>query len=220
MKLIIVIIRAFFSLVTLFFVTKMIGRKQVNELSLFDYVIGISIGNFAADMTLDLEGNFLYGAIAVLIFGLVGYSISILTLKSIKLRRFFMGTPTVVIENGELLEKGLKRIKYDVNDLLEECRSEGYFDISDIRYAIVEANGQLSILSKKDGDKGLCANVIIDGKFMLKNIDNSSITLEYLKSEIDKKHVDIDKILLATADDNRNICIYTKNENDSKEVLE
>ena len=220
MDLIIIIIRAFFSLATLFLVTKMIGRKQVNELSLFDYVIGISIGNFAADMTLDLNGNFFYGVVAVLIFGLVGFFISVLTMKSIKLRRFFIGIPTIVIEDGELLESGLKKIKYDVNDLLEECRSEGYFDISDIRYAIVEANGQLSILSKKDGKNGLCANVIIDGKYMENNIENSSITLEYLKGEISKKNINLDSILLATADENKNICIYTKNSNDSKEVLE
>jgi Predicted membrane protein len=198
----------------------MIGKKQVNELSLFDYVLGISIGNFAADMTLDIEGNFFHGVIAVFIFGLVGYIISISTMKSIRLRRFFMGTPTVVIENGELLIKGLRKVKYDINDLLEQCRSSGYFDLSDIRYAIVEPNGQLSILSNKDGKNGLCANVIIDGKYMNSNIENSSITLDYLKDEIHKQNIDLDSIILATVDEKRNICIYKKNNNEPTEVLE
>ena len=220
MKIIIVIVRAFFSLLTLFLVSKMIGKKQVNELSLFDYVLGISIGNFAADMTLDLDGNFFHGVVAVFIFGLVGYFISIITMKSITLRRFFMGTPTVIIDNGELLESSLKKVKYDLNDLLEQCRSAGYFDLCDIKYAIVEANGQLSILPKNEGSKGLCANVIIDGKYMDNNISNSSITLEYLKDEIRKQNINLEEILLATCDEKRNICIYKKNSIEPKEVLE
>ena len=102
-----VILRAVISLITLFLVTKLIGKKQVSQLSLFDYVIGISIGNFAAEMTINLESEELYGILAVLLFGLIAYLVSIATMKSIKLRRFFMGTPTILIEHGKLIEKNL-----------------------------------------------------------------------------------------------------------------
>ena len=130
-------LRALISLVTLFLVTKMIGKKQVSQLSLFDYVIGISIGNFAAEMTINLESHILHGTIAVLVFGLLAYFISIATMKSIKLRRFFAGVPTIIIKDGLLIEKGLKKVKFDVNDFLEQCREQGYFDISEIAYAIM-----------------------------------------------------------------------------------
>ena len=102
-----VTIRAVLSLVTLFLVTKLLGKKQVSQLSLFDYVIGISIGNFAAEMTINLETNEINGIIAVIIFGFFAYLVSYMTMKSIVLRRFFMGTPTVIIQNGKILEKNM-----------------------------------------------------------------------------------------------------------------
>ena len=115
-EIIIVSQRALFSLITLFFITKLIGKKQVSELSLFDYVISISIGNFAAEVTMNLDTQILNGVIGVVIFGFIGALVSYLTMKSIKLRRFFMGTPTVIIENGNFVYKNLKRTKMDLND--------------------------------------------------------------------------------------------------------
>ena len=115
-----VTLRAMISLVTLFLITKMLGKKQVSQLSLFDYVIGISIGNFAAEMTINLESDYLHGILAVVIFGIVAYFVSILTMKSIHLRRYFMGTPTLLIQDGKLLEKNMKKVRYDINDLLEQ----------------------------------------------------------------------------------------------------
>mgnify|MGYP003305640480 CR=1 FL=1 len=111
-----VILRALISLITLFLITKLLGKKQVSQLSLFDYVIGISIGNFAAEMTINLESEYLHGTVAVIVFGLVAYGVSILTMKSIWLRRFFMGRPTILIQDGEMLLEGLKQVKFDVND--------------------------------------------------------------------------------------------------------
>ena len=145
-----VTVRSLLSLVTLFLVTKMLGKKQVSQLSLFDYVIGISIGNFAAEMSINLDTNYINGTVAVIIFGVVAYIVSILTMKSIYLRRFFMGVPTILIEHGKLLVNGMRKVKFDLNDLLEECRINGYFDISEIEYAIMETNGTVSILPKGD----------------------------------------------------------------------
>ena len=78
-----VTIRAILSLITLFLITKMLGKKQVSQLSLFDQVIGISIGNFAAEMTINLESNELNGIWAVVLFGFFAYLVSYLTMKSI-----------------------------------------------------------------------------------------------------------------------------------------
>ena len=173
--------RSILSLATLFLVTKMLGKKQVSQLSLFDYVIGISIGNFAAEMTINLDSQTINGILAVFIFGIVAYIISIITMKSIWLRRYFMSTPTMLIEKGEILIEGLKKVKFDMNDLLQQCRVNGYFDVSEIEYAFMEGNGNLSILPIEKyrpvtledlkierKQRGLCANVIIDGKIMEK----------------------------------------------------
>ena len=234
-ELIDVTIRALLSLIALFIVTKIIGKKQVSELSLFDYVIGISIGNFAAEMTINLESQEVNGILAVIIFGLVAYIISKLTMKSIKLRRFFIGVPTMIIQNGKILYEPLKKMKMDVNDLLEQCRMSGYFDISQIQYAILEAGGDLSILPKSDyrplnpkdmklkvKNEGLIANVVIDSKIMVKNLEFMNKDVEWLKHELSVKgYNDLSNILLVTLDNNEKINIYEKNKNvDSFDVLE
>lgn len=221
-----VVIRALISLITLFLITKLIGKKQVSQLSLFDYVIGISIGNFAAEMTINLESDEIYGIVAVLIFGFIAYLVSILTMKSIKLRRFFMGTPTILIEHGKLIQDNFYKVRYDINDMLEQCRVNGYFDISEIEYAIVEANGELSILPKdenrpvtikdmklKPNKQGLCANVIIDGKIMHKNLEIIDKDEKWLFKELKIKGKELQNILLATVDINEKINFYEKNKN-------
>ncbi len=221
-----VILRAILSLITLFLVTKMLGKKQVSQLSLFDYVIGISIGNFAAEMTINLETNEINGTIAVLVFGFFAYLVSYLSLKSIMLRRFFMGTPTIIIKDGKIIENNMKKMRLDINDLLEELRCKGYFDISQVECAIMEVNGEISILPKSnyrsltpnDIDRqvpkeSICANVIIDGKVMKENLKNINKSRRWLKNELKKqKYSDLSKILLATVDINETLNIYEKSE--------
>ena len=227
--------RALSSLIVLFLVTKMLGKKQVSQLSLFDYVIGISIGNFAAEMTINLESNELNGIWAVVLFGLFAYAISYLTMKSIVLSRFFMGTPTILIQDGKILESNLRKMKFDINDMLEEIRSSGYFDLSQVQYAVLEANGEVSVLPKpeyrpitpkdmnlKVEKEGLCSNVIIDGKIMHNNLINIKKDSRWLKQQLKiKGYNDITKILLATVDINSKMIIYERNyEIESNNVLE
>ena len=104
-ELLIVSKRAVFSLITLFLVTKMIGKKQVSQLSLFDYVISISIGNFAAEMTMNLDSQVLDGFLSIVIFGFLAFLVSVITMKSIVLRRFFIGTPTLIMQDGKFILK-------------------------------------------------------------------------------------------------------------------
>ena len=231
-ELLIVTYRSLLSLGALFLVTKMLGKKQVSQLSLFDYVIGISIGNFAAEMTINLESQTINGIAAVFIFGFVAYLISILTMKSMVLRRFFMSTPTTLIENGEILLEGLKKVKFDINDLLEVCRIKGYFNLDEIAYALMEANGELSILPKEKyrpltlddmnivkPQTGLCANVIIDGKIMKNNLKEINKSEDWLQKEI--KSIDLSNILLATIDNKGKVKVHLKNKGRrGKEILE
>lgn len=222
----VVISRALMSLVALFIVTKLIGKKQVSELSLFDYVIGISIGNFAAEMTINTDSPEINGIIAVFIFGLIAYLVSIATMKSIILRRFFIGTPTILIQKGKILEKNLKRSKMDVNDLLEQIRIGGYFNLDEVDYAIMEANGKVSIFPKGENKpatlkdlklkvekQSLCSNVIIDGKIMHGNLENMHKDENWLIKQLKVKGKKLDEILLATLDLNEKLILYERNYN-------
>lgn len=225
MEIITTVGRGLISLLSLFLITRLIGKKQVSELSLFDYVIGISIGNFAAEITINTDVALIHGIIAVAVFGIIAYLVSILSMKSIVFRRMIIGVPTILVQDGKLIKKNLAKTKFDINDFLEECRINGYFDLSEIKYAILETSGKISFMPKADykpltpkdmkmklTDDSLLANVIIDGNIMKKNLANMNKDEDWLEQEIRVKGVKLKDIFLATLDNQEKLTIYKKNE--------
>lgn len=227
--------RTILVLIILFFITKMMGKKQISELNFFDYVVGITIGSIAADISLDIEKNMIAGIAALFIYGFISYIISFVSIKSILARRFFIGVPTVLVEKGKIIESGLKKSKIDVNDLLTEARENGYFNLDEIDYAFMEVNGNISFLPKekekpvtkrdmkiKCSNEGLTVNAIIDSKYMANNMKAINKDKEWLDHELKVNGYDnYDNILLATIDNNYKVTIYEKNvKPDKNTVLE
>lgn len=220
-----VIIRTIVILFILFIFVKIIGKKQVSQMNLFDYIVGITMGSVVADISLDIEKSFLSGVVSLTIYCLAGLMSAILTNKSITMRRVINGVPTVLVENGKIIEDGLKKVRIDVNDLLSEARVNGYFNLEDIDYAVMETNGKISFLLKGDkspltkGDyklkvknEGLTANVIIDEVLLEKNLKDIGKSEKWLKHELKVRGYDSYKgILLATIDNNEKLIIYDKN---------
>ena len=227
--------RTILVLIILFFITKMMGKKQISELNFFDYVVGITIGSIAADISLDIEKNMIAGIAAIFIYGFISYIISFVSIKSILARRFFIGVPTVLVEKGKIIESGLKKSKIDVNDLLMEARENGYFNLDEIDYALMEVNGNISFLpkekekpvTKKDmkikcSNEGLTVNAIIDSKYMVNNMKAINKDKEWLDHELKVNGYDnYDNILLAMINNNYKVTIYEKNvKPDKNTVLE
>lgn len=227
--------RTILVLIILFFITKMMGKKQISELNFFDYVVGITIGSIAADISLDIEKNMIAGIAALFIYSFISYIISFVSIKSILARRFFIGVPTVLVEKGKIIESGVKKSKIDVNDLLMEARENGYFNLDEIDYALMEVNGNISFLpkekekpvTKKDmkikcSNEGLTVNAIIDSKYMVNNMKAINKDKEWLDHELKVNGYDnYDNILLATIDNNYKVTIYEKNvKPDKNTVLE
>lgn len=217
--------RTILVLLILFILTKIMGKKQVSQLSLFDYIIGITIGSIAADISLDIEKNLLSGILSLCIYSTMSLIVSYITMKSINLRRFVMGVPTILIEKGNLIESGLKKSKIDVNDLLTEARSQGYFKLEDIEYAIMETNGKISFMlankntpiTKKDmldkiNKESLVANVIIDSKLLDKNLKEMNKDKKWLDNALKVQgYNNYNNIMLATLDINDKVVVYKKN---------
>lgn len=220
-----IIIRTIISLTSLFVFTKMMGKKQISQLNIFDYVVGITIGSIVADISLDTNKNLIDGIVAVFIYAFFNTLVSHITLKSIIFRRFFTGTPTMIIENGKIIEKGLKKVKFDINDLLEEARNAGYFNLEEIEYAIMESNGRISFLpsdkdkpiTKKDMNlktqkTTLISNIIIDTKIIKHNLEVMNKDKSWLIKQLKVQgYHNLDNILLATLDSNGKITVYEKN---------
>ena len=220
-----VLVRSLVSILVLFFLTKFMGFKQISQLTLFDYIVGISIGSIAAQMAFDPNIPYYATITAMAVYAIFEVSISMLTSKSIKLRRFVTGTPVVVINKGEIIEENLKKIKYDLNDLLTECRINGFFNISDVEYAVMETDGRLSFLPKPElrpanpkdmgltpAKEGLVSNVIIDGKIMSNALKFCGMDEKWLQKQLsDKKIKDVSQVLLGTVDINGIFTAFLKN---------
>lgn len=218
-----VIIRSLVSIILLQILAKLSGPKQISQLTFYDYIIGITIGSIAAVMAIDDQIDLYLCAIAMIIYIMVGIFFSWLTTKNIKAREVLTGTPHILIFHGKIIEENLKKIHFDINDLLTQCRVAGYFDISKIEFAIMETTGNVSFMLKseenpvtnKDMNKQieqeeLMANVIIDGKIMEKNLKAIGKDKFWLVNKVNEQDMDIKDILLGVANLNNDLYLYNK----------
>lgn len=136
------------SILALFLLTKLMGAKQVSQMTMFDYVVGITIGSAAAELATDLEEPH-KPLTALIVYALVAVTISVLTYKSIRVRSVISGRPIVLLEDGVIYKENLKRAKLDLNEFLTYCRIGGWFDLSQLQTAVFEHNGTVSFLPKE-----------------------------------------------------------------------
>ena len=221
-------LRTLFTIVILFILTKIDGAKQISQLSFFDYVIGITAGSVAAVMCIDVTVPLWASGLALVLFMLSGALFSFLSQKSIFCRRLFEGNPVFIIAKGEILHKGLQKARFSVNDLMRELRSQGYFDITEINYAILETNGNVSVMPKASArpatnedagnqveDDSVRADVIIDGKVLKGNLKAFGKSDSWLNEQIRQQGITkLKDIALASLDTDDNLSIFLKNQTD------
>lgn len=229
-----IIFRTILVLIILFILAKIMGKKQVSQMNLYDYIIGITIGSIAADISLDIEKDIIPGIISLLIYGISGAMITYLTMKNIKIRRFINGVPSLLISKGKIIEENLRKEGIDINDLEEEARQNGYFDLSKVEYAVLEISGKISFCSKPSEDKvtkgdmnikikeeSIPANIIIDGVLLENNLKAMNKDKVWLDKELKKRgYNDYQNILLLTLTDKNTIIIYQKNEPQPTPIFE
>ena len=229
-----VLIKGYLSLIILFFVIKMLGKKQISQLNIFDYVIGISLGNLAAEMTINSDISIINGLVAMIIYGSCSLFVSFITNKSILARRFISGVPVVLIEHGKISKEQLKKVKIDVNDLLQDAREDGIFDISKVDYAIMEVSGKVTFLLKSEeepvtakdmkinvSNPGLTANLIMDGNIMYNNLKAFGKDEKWLTKKMKEQGYSNPKdIFLLICNKDGNVTIYKKDYHVGPGVLE
>jgi len=233
-ELLIMILKGSIAVIYLFLVIKMLGKKQISELNIFDYIIGLSLGNIAAEMTVNEDITIAIGLLAMTVYGLFSLFVSYITTKSIVARRFITGFPVVIIQDGKISREQLKKCKLDINDLLQDARESGYFDISEINYAVMEPSGKISFLPKSDfhpvtphdmklkvTKNGLSANLVIDGNIMERNLKAIGHDKTWLLKKLDKEgYKNPTDLLLVVCDNEEKLTIYKMNEKVDTGVLE
>lgn len=223
MELLYVAILSVVSALILFILAKLIGYRQISELSFFDYIVGITIGSVAAEMATNIDIEWYKGVTAMAIYTLIAILFSRLTQKSARARKFITGKPIILMENSVINRDALKKAKIDVNDLLVSARTNGYFDLSEIDYAIMEPTGKISFLPIPSGRQlnpqdfnftpereGLCVNVILDGNIMADNLKYAGITKKELDKMLANRGQKAENIFLATINLKKQLTIFSK----------
>ena len=207
-----VVLRSLFFLVVLFLITKWLGKKQISQLSFFEYVTGITIGNIGAELATKVEGNILHGVLSILVFAFAPFLAGIISMKSKIFRDLVEGKATVFIKDGKIMEENLKKEKYTTDELLWLLRSKDVFDLSTVEFALLEANGDFSVLLKKE-NKPLTPKdlnmkvasakepqmVIMDGKILDEPLSTIGLNRNWLNTELNKLGVLLDNVFLGQA---------------------
>lgn len=228
-----IILLSLFSILTLFLLTKLIGYRQMSEMSMFDYISGITIGSIAAEMATSLEDNFWEPWTAVVVYGLTTAFLAYITSKNLKLRQFISGEPYILLNNGELYEENFKKGHVDLSEFLVQCRINGYFDLSQLQAAILEENGKISFLPRaeqrpatpsdlnlKPQSESILPTYIMDGHILQENLQHSGKDETWLLRQLEAHGCsDVREVFLATGNQENQLNVYLKNNNGGNSVI-
>lgn len=220
---IISLIRAIILYTLIIFAIRLMGKRQIGELQPGELAITILISNIAVLPIEDINVPLALGAVPILTLVCFELLISILNMKSAKLRTILSGKPMFVIQNGKINQKAIKALRFTIDDLMEGLRSCEVFDISQVAYAIVETNGSMSVIKKfqsqnvtaqmlelKNQPTKIPLVIVSDGKIVDDNLKEIGLTNSWLTNELQKENVTAKDIFIMTADADKNTFITLK----------
>ena len=219
-----VVLTSLLSVATLFAITKVMGHKQLSQLSFFDYISGITIGSVGAELATELEKPW-KPLTALVIYGIVSVTLSLVCTKIPGTRKYINGTPTIILDNGKLYRKNIKKAKIDLSEFLVMCREMGYFDLNEIQTAVLETNGKLSVLPKSEKrpatpeDLSLCpkaahiqTEVIMDGRVLEENLGRMGLNTVWLNKELNRRgYKSASEIFLGVCDSENTLTLFALN---------
>ena len=184
------------SIAVMFFLTRAGGKRQIAQLSPFDYLNAVTIGSIAAEMATNLE-QWYRPLTALLVYGAVTWAVQISSCKSIAMRSFWSGRTLVLMDEGTIFKENLSRANIDINEFLAQARIAGYFDLNDIQTALLENSGQISFLPKSGVRPATPADLqlhpqpvspwydlILDGRTMQDNLKAAGRTVSWLDAQL------------------------------------
>lgn len=219
-----IFLRALGAFVLILLVTRLIGKSQVNQLTVADFINAIVVGSIAGSLVVELGESAYYYAFGLAVFGLLTIAAEWVALKYRPARKLLEGEPTVVIHNGKILEDNMKKLLYNMDNLTMQLREQGIFDIGDVEFAVAEPNGSLSVLPKSHKRpvtpsdlniptkyEGISSEIIQDGKIIEQNLIQNNLTEEWLFKELEKQGVtSVSDVNFAALDTGGNLYVDLK----------
>ena len=209
---IISVIRTILLYIVIILAIRIMGKRQIGELQTSELVVTLLISDIAAIPMQNTEQSLLSGIVPILILIVCEIIISFLMLKRAGFRRIICGKPIVIISDGKINQSEMHRLRMSTEDLSEELRQQGIFNIEDVGFAIVETNGKLSVLKKpekdiptaeelgiKTNDKGLEVVVISDGEISKYSLKICGLNRDWLFDILKKENTELNGVFLMIA---------------------
>lgn len=199
----VILLELFIGFVALFVFTKLIGKSQFSQITPFDFISALILGELIGNAIYDDEVNVIKILIATAFWGILVYGAVFITQKKKSMRKLLEGEPSIIVHKGKFSYHTLKKNRLDLNQALMLIRQQGYFSINEIEYAILETNGLVSVLPKAEFDTPtrqdmklqstpatLATNIILDGEVLWDNLKLAGLDENWLRKELSKQHVD------------------------------
>lgn len=218
-----VILRSIASFGLLLIGTRILGKQTISQMTIFDFVASISLGAIAANVAFNTSINAYHAILAFVIYVIIIFTMALISLKSRKGRKFFAGDPTIVIENGKILEKNMNKMRYTLDYLNQQLREKDIFNIEEVLFAIIETNGTLTVLKKPQfrnvnkqdlmipitPEFKLPIELIMDGEIIKENLEQNNLTESWLQTELNKRNLVQHDVLYAVLSGNGNMYVDT-----------
>ncbi|RJQ24493.1 MAG: DUF421 domain-containing protein [Peptococcaceae bacterium] len=216
-----VLLRSAGAFVGVVFITRMVGKSQVGQLTISDWVNGVVIGSIAAAMAVDLKTNVSYYVFSLFVFMVLTITAQWAGLKFRPAHKMLNDEPTVVVHNGKILERNMERMRYTVDDLTSQLRQKNAFNIADVEFAVAEPNGELSVLFKSQEApltpadlnvptkyRGVPSELVIDGTIIKQNLKQNDLTEDWLLGELKRQGIQsLKEVLYASLDTDGNLYV-------------
>ncbi len=196
-------LRTFITFLVMLVLARFLGKKQLSHLTFFNYITGITIGSIAADIAGETKTPFFNGLVSLVWWVVLTIFVGYIGLKSNKARILLDGQPTIVIKKGKILKDALKAVRLNMDDLSMMLREQQVFSVQDVHYAILEPNGELSLLKKEPQqtvtkqDLNVSvpsfiyfpSKIISDGKIVKKNLKELDLNEAWVQEELSKNGI-------------------------------
>lgn len=221
------ILRTTGSFIVLLIMTRLMGRKQLSQLTFFNYITGIALGSIAANIAIDTNAHYINGMTSLLWWAILTILVGYIGLKSSTARVVIDGQPVIVIKQGKILEGELGKLRLNIDDLTKLLREQQVFAVEDVENATFESNGKLSIMLKEEKqpvtkkDQNIFTvkptyipmELISDGKVVNKNLKEANISVEWLKNQLSSLGLSLDDIFYVELQKDGTLYVDKRNDN-------
>jgi len=205
---------------------RVMGKRQIGQLQPFEFAVAVMISELAAIPLTESDRNLYHSIVPIVVLLVCQLLISFMSIKGVRIRELICGRPTLLIRNGKILEKNMRKELYTINDLLEQLRFHSISSIRDVEYGILETNGQLSVMLKSNKrpltteDMNVAADqesfdhdVIIDGKLIGRTLEKLNLNREWLDQQLKEFGVtDYSQVFYAAIDNKNQLHVQKKGE--------